>query len=344
MTSRDPGPVVAVPTSQLMLAILGLARQRPAAVPTTSVDSRGVRWLQYAGVGTLAGQSSWRVAIPADDPQAAEASRAIQRGAERPQAGIQLAALLTALTQYSGERRAWCLERAVELAHGRRSARSNRAREIVGFRGWLRLLQIADIYVEWIDDGEKRSWAGNVFATWTQHSRRSATFTLDATFLAELCKYSAKVPAFALFDLHRPDGWTNPHGYGPSVAALARIRLAAFFKAKRHQLGGTDTHHARAGRLRQLVELAGLDITRIEVRRSARRWWLRVQTMLRRLYASIGLGLDAMPGTDVLRPLETMITLAHPWPEHGSQYIAPTQVRPPPRPRKQRRKRITTHT
>lgn len=273
---------VRLPTSKLVLLLLGLCRQPRRsevgdgrAEDEVELEERD-GWLYRRWVGLRGGIGM--VGVPADNETLVAALR---RTVGAPRAYVELAAILAMLAALGGRQGAWCLERVAELLYGKRlyakgHDKSHRERQLPPIKGWLALLEHGYWQLDVGDPSRPakrkrkssdgiRTLSGSLLRI-EQHRHGSATAHVADGLAADLRGgFAVLVPA-ALFLLPRKDHH-NPWGNTPSLATRARLRLAGAIASKwRAQTGQVVSGE-------ELLEVwAALDVGRVAERGRVRAW------------------------------------------------------------------------
>lgn len=319
---------VRLPTSKLVLLLLGLCRQpRRSGIAGRGGDGEAELeerdgWLYRRWTGLRGGVGM--VGVPSDNDTLVAALR---RTVGAPRAYVELAAILAMLAALGGRHGAWCLERVAELLYGKRlyakgHDKSHRERQLPPIKGWLALLE----HGYWqLDVGETsqpakrrrkgsegvRTLTGSLLRI-EQHRHGSATAHVDEALAADLRGgFAVLVPA-ALFLLPRKDHH-NPWGNTPSLATRARLRVAGAIASKwRAQTGQVVSGQ-------ELLEVwAALDVGRVQERGRVRAWVSAAEDELLSAADEDGPGLAERPAFERV-PLATRFRL----------FLQPTRPAPP---------------
>ncbi len=292
---------VRLPTSKLVLLLLALCFQRRGGPGVEEADG----WVTYRWLGPRGGNAL--VSVPADRP---DLVATLQRVVSTPVAFIQLAAVLVALALHADVEGGWAYERVAELLHGPRTRKSHRAREIPPLRAWLTLMADAcwRIDLEEAPGGararRKRPQApARIQIDGPLLSVEGTTVRLGKELAAALrSAMFVTVPA-SLFLLSRL-GHANPQGNFPSVAARARMRIAAAVAGRWRQANG------RRIRPEELFEQwAGIDLEPVRRRRRVRSWTRALEAELTETATAGGPGLGGDSEWDELHPLRSLLRL-----------------------------------
>lgn len=307
---------VRLPTSKLVLLLLGLCRQLPreheSDRPTPDEPHLEERdgWLYYRWTGLRGGAGM--VGVPANNPTLLAALR---RAVTSPRAYVELAAILAMLAALGDRHGAWCLERVAELLYGKRLYargldKSHRERQLPPIKGWLALLE----HGYWTLDvgeapatGKRRKKGGPVgpitgsLVQIEHHRRGSSTARAHDALAEDLRTFAVVVPA-ALFLLPRKEHH-NRWGNTPSLATRARMRLAGAIAARwRSQTGQAVSGEELLG------VWAGLDLQRVSTRGRLRSWVSAAEDELMTAAAAEAPGLSERPAFE-RQPLVTRFRL-----------------------------------